>query len=411
MMDYRPRQIATRLTELARHFKVVLLTGARQVGKSTLLSRTFPELKMLTFDPLQDLFGARRDPDLFLDNFPPPLILDEIQFAPELLPAIKRRVDRSDAPGQYFLSGSQQLAVLKGVSESMAGRVGILHLSPMTLHEAAGRGSEQPWLERYLAGEVDPAALTSGLLPVEGGPARQLWRGMLPATLDLPDSILPDYFGSYVETYIQRDIRQQAEIRDVMAFARFVSLAGALTAQEINASQLGRELGIVPTTARHWLDMLAACFQWRELPAYSGNAVKRVASKRKGLIADSGLACWLQRISSPDALAASPMLGAMFETFALDMLLAQGEAMPIPPRAWHWRLTSGAEVDLVLERDGRLFPIEVKCKTQLEPRDWRGIKRFREAHGERVATGIIVYAGGEARRLSKDAIAMPWNAQ
>ena len=224
-MQYRTRQIEKRLAALARHFKVVLITGARQVGKSTLLAHAFPGVKMITFDPIQDVYGARLDPDLFLDNFPPPLILDEIQFAPELLPAIKRRVDRADAPGQYFLSGSQQLALLRGITESMAGRVGMLHLAPMTPLEAAGLGGEQPWLERYLAGTQDPGALVRGHLPTPEGLARELWRGLLPGTLDLPNDVLPDYFHSYVETYIQRDIRLQGEIRDVMAFARFISLA------------------------------------------------------------------------------------------------------------------------------------------------------------------------------------------
>lgn len=409
-MHYRERQVEERLRKLAAHFKVVLVTGARQVGKSTLLSHVFPGVESIVFNPLRDHLGARTDPDLFLDNFPAPLILDEIQFAPELLPAIKLRVDRSDTPGQYLLSGSQQMGVLRDVSESMAGRAALLRLDPMTPLEAGGFGGKQPWLERYLNGEQNPSSLAGEQLPVRDSLVRQIWHGLLPGTLDLPDDMLPDYFQSYHETYIQRDVRRQADIRDVAMFSRFTSLAAALTTQEINAAQLGRELGVVPSTARHWLDMLSACYQWRELPGYSGNAVKRVSSKRKGLLADSGLACWMQRISSPSALAASPMLGALFETYVLNGLLAQAAALSSAPLAWHWRTAGGAEVDLVLERDGKLHPIEVKCKTQLSARDTRGLRAFRDTYGEQSAPAIIVYAGERAYRISEWAIAVPWDA-
>ena len=409
-MNYRPRQIETKLRNFAEHFKAILVAGARQVGKSTLLAHVFPGVRAITFDPLQDVFGARRDPDLFLDNFPPPLILDEIQFAPEILPALKRRVDRHEGPGQYFLSGSQQLALLRDVTESMAGRAGVLHLGPMTSLESAGLGAERPWLEHYLE---TPGELTGAIkrtIPSAGGLFPHLWRGLLPGTLDLPNEIIPDYFRSYVETYIERDVRRQGEIRNVTEFARFIGLAGALTAQEINTAHLGREIGVTPSTARHWLDMLSACYQWREIPAYSGNAVKRVSGKRKGLVGDSGLACWLGRISSPDALASSPSLGALFETFVLNGLLAQADVMPMPPQAWHWRTVGGAEVDLVLERDGKLYPIEIRCKTQLTRHDTRGIRAFRETYGGKVQPGVIVYAGKETYRLSDCAVAVPWNA-
>ena len=407
--DYRTRQIETRVRAFADHFKAVLVVGARQVGKSTLLAHVFPDVKSVTFDPIQDIYGARDDPDLFLDNFPPPMIFDEIQYAPEILPALKRRMDRSPESGQYFLSGSQQLALLRDVSESMAGRVGILHLGPMTPLELFGRGGEQPWLERYLENPDDAANMAKGYLPCEGGLARFLWRGALPGVLDMPDDLAPDYYRSYVETYVERDIRRQGEIRDLKEFGRFLGIAGALSSQEINASHIGREIGVSPKTARHWLDMLAACYQWRELPAYSGNAVKRVSGKRKGHLLDSGLICWLQRISSPEALAASTLFGAIFETFAVCFLLNQAAMMPMPPQAWHWRAAGGAEVDLIFERDGKLYPIEVKCKHALSGHDARGLHSFRATYPEISMPGIILYAGTEVYRISAHATAVPWN--
>ena len=177
-MSYHQRHAEQRLRLLAEHFKVVLVTGARQVGKSTLLQHVFPQRKAITFDPVQDLLGARRDPDLFLDNFPAPLILDEIQFAPELLPAIKRRVDLVDAKGQYILTGSQNLAVLKSVAESMAGRVGILELDGMTWEEMQQLGDAPVWLESFLRA---PESLLSGFQPC---PAPATARGREPRMMN-----------------------------------------------------------------------------------------------------------------------------------------------------------------------------------------------------------------------------------
>lgn len=260
---------------------------------------------------------------------------------------------------------------------------------------------ENPGDPEYFVQEVGPA----------GELTRFLWRGLLPGTLELPDPLISDYFNSYVATYIERDVRLQGEIRDVMEFTRFISLAGALTGQEINASQLGRAIGVTPKTARHWLDMLSACYQWREVPAYSGSAVKRVSSKRKGYVDDCGLACWLQRISSADALAASPLLGAVFETILVNTLLNLAGVLTMPPLAWHWRTAAGAEVDLVFDRDGRLYPIEIKCKSNLTGNDARGIRAFSETYGDRVQPGLILYAGQEVYRVSECATAVPWRVR
>jgi uncharacterized protein len=409
-MNYRNRHGEKRLLHLKNHFKVVLVTGARQVGKSTLLAHLFPEVKMVVFDPIQDIYGARQDPDLFLDNFPPPLILDEVQFVPELLPALKRRVDRVDSPGQYCLTGSQNLAMLRSVAESMAGRVGILPLEGLTVYEAAGWGNREGWLSTYLSSPDALVNRVKGTITEWGSLTRFLWRGTLPGLLDAPDEIVPDYFRSYVQTYVERDVRLMEDIRELAGFGRFLGLTGALTAQEVNASQLGRDVGVSPATARKWLDLLVNTYQWLELFPYQGNTIKRLSGKRKGLLRDTGMACTLQRISSPEALAVSPMLGAMFETLVVNEVLRQGNTLAMPPEAYHWRTGGGAEVDLVLDRDGKLYPIEVKCKSHLTKHDTRGLRAFRETYGgDRIMAGLIVYAGSECYRVDDQTIALPWN--
>ncbi|MBW2257908.1 MAG: ATP-binding protein [Deltaproteobacteria bacterium] len=411
MARYRVRHAERKLRALAGFFKVVLVTGARQVGKSTLLAHVFPEHRTFVFDPIQDLYGARSDPDLFLDNFPPPLILDEIQYAPELLPALKRRVDRLDAPGQYFLSGSQNLAALRSVAESLAGRVGVMPLDGLTAAEMRDRGGEPGWLPDYLR---DPSTLPAVVqTSPQGSPSTVfLWRGTLPGLLDAPDPIVADYFRSYVQTYVDRDIRMMEDIRELAGFGRFLGVQAALTAQEINASQLGRDVGVAPSTARRWLDLLANTYQWLEIPPYHGNAVKRLSGKRKGYLRDTGLACYLQRISSPRALAASPLLGPLFETWAVNDVLRQCINLDVPPQAYHWRTAGGAEVDLVLERDGCLYPIEVKYKSNLTGHDTRGLRAFRETYaGGQVMQGLIIHAGTECYRLDAHTLAIPWSAE
>lgn len=406
-MIYRKRGIEERLLSFARHFKVILLTGARQVGKSTLLAHLFPEARRFVFDPLQDLYGARRDPDLFLDQFPPPLILDEIQYAPELLPAIKRRVDESEKPGDYLLSGSQQLSMLQNVSESLAGRVGILTLGPMTWSELCGRARQKPWIADYLE---SPDDIAGGAVSENGGLYRAVWRGTMPGILEMPDEFVTDYHRAYVETYIERDVRRQGDIRDSADFMRFAGVLNSLSGQEINVAKIARDSGIVPLTARKWAALMGACYQWYEIMPWSGNSVKRLTSRNKGFSRDSGLSCWFQRISSPEALASYPGLGALFETFIVGDVANQLSLLSAPPQLWHWRTSGGAEVDLVLERDGFLFPIEIKCKSRLGGHDLSGIAAFMKTYPDRAKAGVVIYAGRESYKVAEKISAVPWGS-
>ncbi|MFA6291302.1 MAG: ATP-binding protein [Victivallales bacterium] len=410
-MIYRKRHIEGKLREYSKYFKVVLVTGARQVGKSTLLKHVFPELKTIVFDPLQDIYGARKDPDLFLDNFPAPVILDEIQYAPELLPAIKRRVDLSERKGLYFLTGSQNLSMLKSVSESLAGRVGILGLEGMTLQEMTGNAAKPTWLKQYLE---SPSSLPESIKTLKDSlpPLKDfLWRGSFPGLLEMPDNMIHSFYESYLMTYVERDVRLLENIRDMNEFARFFRLCSALSSQELNMSQLGREIGISPLTAAKWASLLENSYQYMLLPAYHGNIVKRLSQKRKGCLKDTGFICYLQGLSSPDMLAASPLLGAVFETWAVNSVFRQAATLDFSPMLYHWRTNGGAEVDLVIEANGKLYPVEMKCKTNLKAHDGSGIRAFFESYGKtNVETGLIIYAGDTCYRFEENVIAIPWNA-
>jgi len=408
---YLERAITSRLLKLASTFPAVVLSGARQVGKSTLLRHVFgSKADIVVLDPVTDVENARRDPDLFLDNRRPPLVLDEIQYAPELVAAIKRRIDRDRSPGQYILTGSQQWGVLKSMSESLAGRAVFLDLEGFSLAELTGKAAPKTWLEAWVS---DPAGFLSrppGRLPPGRTLYEQIWRGFMPEAQFLDAEVLPDFHTAYQRTYVERDVRLLADISDFQLFGRFLRLATALTAQEINYSQLGRELGLTPQTAHRWLDILRSTFQWFELPAYSGNAVKRLSARPKGYASDTGLACALQAISSPHTLAGHPMLGALFETAVVAEIRKQASLLSPRPSLYHWRSHGGAEVDILIERDGVFFPIEVKARSHPDSRDTRGLSAFRKTYPRlRIAKGLIVAPTERLYPVSETDTAVPWD--
>lgn len=389
-MKYLPRHIESKIRDFLEVFKVVLITGARQVGKSSTLKNIFPERRYVVFDGVQDIYGARKDSDLFLDNFPTPLILDEIQYVPELLGAIKRRVDILDAKGQYIMTGSQNLAMMKNVSESLAGRVGIIQMYPMTSMELLGKGKHKyNWLDEYLK---CPESFGESLknLSLNSSLPNLIWRGTMPGLIEMEDAYVHEYFKSYVQTYVDRDIRLLENIKDLTDFGIFIRLSANLTAQEINSSQLGREIGVNPKTARNWLDLLTHTFQWFELPPYHGNTLKRLSRKRKGYFSDTGLASYLMGISSPENLAGSPSFGRLFESYAVSSAMKHAARLNSGVNFYHWRSASGAEVDLLIEWNGQFYPVEIKLKSSVDSFDARGIRAFKETYPKlKVMPGLI----------------------
>ena len=411
-MDYKSRIVTTKLRQMVERFSVVILSGARQVGKSTLLAHAFEGWEAVVFDPVSDVGNARRDPDLFLDNHPAPLILDEIQYAPELVAAIKRRVDRTDRAGQYVLTGSQQWSVLKTASESLAGRAVFLDIEGFCLSEIAEATTLEHWLERYLD---DPDAFVAD--PPERLPSgrtvyEQLWRGFMPEADSLELDWLGDFHRAYLRTYIERDVRLISDVSDFQQFGRFVQLVAALTGQEINYSQLGRELGVTAQTVQRWLPMLTATFQWFEASPYHGNTIKRISNRPKGYIADTGLACSLQMISRPQTLAGHPLTGALFETAVVSEIRKLAGSLSTQPSLHHWRSHSGAEVDLLLERDGVFHPIEIKLGSRPSRGDLRGIKAFRRMYPKlKIAPGLVICPTESFMQLSDNEYALPWDSR
>jgi predicted AAA+ superfamily ATPase len=418
-MSYQSRLLREKLRHMVRQFAVVVISGGRQVGKSTLLRHELPDWEQVVLDPALDVGNARQDPDLFLDNHPAPLVLDGIQYAPELVPAIKRRIDRTAAtggsvartPGQYVVTGSQQWSVLRSASESLAGRAVFLDLEGFALAELAGAAEGDHWLRRYLDAPDDFVQSSPGRLTLSRTVLEQVWRGFIPETERLEDEWIPEFHRAFLRTYLERDVRLLGDVSDWQSFGRFVQLAAALTAQEVNFTQLGREIGVTSPTAQRWLAMLRASFQWFEVPPYHGNPLKRLSSRPKGYFADTGLACSLQVISNPRSLAGHPLVGRLFESAVAAEIRKLSATLATPPTVYHWRTHGGAEVDLLLERDGLLHPIEIKLASRASRADLRGIQALRETYPRaRFAPALLICPAERFEPLAEDVYVLPWDA-
>ena len=289
----------------------------------------------------------------------------------------------------------------------MAGRVAVLDLLPMCVSELEERDPEAGVLARLVRDR--------DWVPEDHvcGPPRplweRLWRGGMPGLLDMPDRLAATYFDSYQRTYVERDVRTASEVGSLQLFGRFLGLLAALTGQELNHSQLGRELGVDRKTALSWTDIATATFQWHQVPPYSTNAVKRIAGKPKGFFADTGFVCALHRITSPEVLGRHPLTGALFETHVFLEIVKLTAAWPVRPAISHYRAYSGGEVDLVLELDGVLHPVEAKMTTQPSRRDCAGVDSFRRTFPRaEVGTALVVCAVDRPRWVRDDVVAVPW---
>jgi len=405
---YLRRHIEGSLQEAVRQFPVVALSGSRQTGKSTLLKHLFSgKFDYVTLDDMALRNQAQRDPQTFLRNYPDPLIVDEVQYAPELFSEIKRRVDLSGAPGQFILSGSQQFHLIRNLQESLAGRVLLMNLLPMTPQERAGAGLAEHGLVRLLRtgrlergdfSEVPDGAIT---------PEQLIRRGGLPGLLDKTEPFFGAYFDSYLRTYVERDISLMIQLENSARMVEFLQLLAPLSMREMNKSQLGRDIGMTSPTANRWLQVLEATGVWHNIPAFHGNLIKRIAKTPKGVLFDTGLICHLLQINSREALLTHPLLGFLFEAAFVHEIKAVLAASLLNARLYHWR-ASQREVDLVIEYGGKLFAFECKWNATLRGDEHKDLLRFREEYGSRVAFSAVVTSTGTFRELEDGIFQWPW---
>lgn len=353
---YLTRTMEAKLNYLAEHFPVVIVCGARQVGKTTLLKQIQEkkgELQYVTLDYPRIRSLAKEDPELFLQQYQPPIIIDEIQYAPELLPYIKMRVDKSGLHGQYYLTGSQMFHMMKNVSESLAGRVGILSMYSLSRAEIDGRVS-MPFLpDKIEAVESDDTI--SDIF-------EKIYRGGMPRMVTDKELLPEDYFGAYMQTYLERDIRDLIAVKDENKFLKFLSCVAARTSQELNLADIAKDVEIDRKTADGWLSILVSSGLVYLLNPYAGNTIKRIVKRPKLYFMDTGLACYLSLWNNPKALELSAMAGAMFETYVVSEIIKSyaNHGIDVRSRLCYYRDNNGGEIDLLILENGRLYPIEIK---------------------------------------------------
>jgi len=386
-MTYSRRTLEERLTEASSQFPVLLLTGPRQVGKTTLLTHLAEaNRRIVTLDDpiLRGL--ANDDPALFLQRFTPPLLIDEVQYAPGLLSHIKMAVDQSKQPGAFWLTGSQQFHLMQGVSETLAGRVAIINLLGFSRREAEGQGIDRP---PFLPGrDAPPESTSAGIQEV----FERIWLGSFPALVTGQVSDRDLFYSSYVQTYLQRDVRDLAQVGNQQAFVRFLRACAARTGQLLNLSNLARDVDVSVPTARNWLSILEASFQVFLLRPYYNNVTKRLVKTPKLYFLDTGLCAYLTEWSSPETLAAGAMSGAIFETHVVVEILKSWWHQMRSPRLYFYRDRDGREVDLLFAQDGTLFPIEIKLGASPKSswvRAFRAIDRFPEKRGEGAVVSLV----------------------
>lgn len=355
---YYIRHADEAIRKLSTMFGAVLVTGARQVGKTTLLQEVAGHAGYVTLDDKIQLVSAIEQSGTFFKDNPPPVFVDEVQHAPNLFPQIKIILDKEKKKGQFFLSGSQQFRMMKNVSESLAGRLGILNLPGVSLREMYGVSFNEPFLP------TDDYFESRGKDKVDIVYA-DVWniihRGSFPELCANPDFDWRMFFAAYVTAYIERDVRDLAQVGDEVKFTQFMTVAASCTGQLLNLASLARDVGISQPTAERWLSILVASNLVILLRPYYNNITKRTVKTPKLYFLDTGLAAYLTRWNTPEVLKNGAMAGAFFETFVIGEIIksyANKGILDLP--IYFYRDRDGNEIDLLIEDGGTLYPIEIK---------------------------------------------------
>ncbi len=391
--------------QVSSEFPALLLTGPRQSGKTTMLRHLCgSERRYVTLDDLGRRDLARSDPGLFLQQYPPPVLIDEIQYAPDLLPYIKMSIDEERRPGAFWMTGSQQFHLMQGIGETLAGRVALLRMLGLSRREArSGDLDLPPFLptpERLRA--VDLRAPAPGLAEIY----RWIWLGSLPELATRRVSDREIFYSSYLQTYVQRDVRDLARVGDLLLFTRFVRACAARTGQMLNLSDLARDTDVSVPTAKAWLSILEAGFLVFLLRPWASNVTRRLIKAPKLYFLDTGLCAWLTEWSTPETLAAGAMAGAILETHAVAEILKSWWHRGREPSLYYYRDRDGREVDLVFASDGRLHPVEIK-RAATPRRKWgatfRALDRLEHPRGH----GAVLCLAPEVTSLEELATAAP----
>jgi predicted AAA+ superfamily ATPase len=370
------------LKKLAKGYPVITITGPRQSGKTTLARWVFKHKPYVSLEEPDQMEYASEDPRGFLAAYPGGAILDEVQRCPALFSYIQTIVDQAKRPGHFILSGSQQFGLVSRITQSLAGRVGLLHLLPFSLGELK-------------TGGITPGSLDDLLI-----------KGCYPPVYDR-DLTPSSWYANYVFTYLERDVRQMLNVRDLSVFQRFLRMCAARTGQIINLSGLANDCGITHNTAKAWVSVLEASYIVFLLQPHHRNFGKRLVKSPKLYFFDTGLAAWLLGINDPKQMSIHAMRGPLFESLAISELLKGRFNRGLASNLYFWRDNTGNEVDVIAEQADRLIPIEIKSGQTVTQDYFAGIRKWLSLAGASDGSAVVIYGGEEGQKRSGMEV-LPW---
>lgn len=405
-MEYISRHMEDRVFALSKSYAAILLTGPRQAGKTTMLQKLAEKENIgreyVTLDDLTVRDMAKNDPALFLQLHQPPVLIDEVQYAPELFTYIKIYIDKHHNPGDFWMTGSQIFRLMRGVQESLAGRVALLHMSPMSQREIFGAPCIpfKTDLEQLVAQKGQMKPVTTPEL------FERIWKGSMPGLASGQYSDRNVYYSSYLSTYVERDVRDISGSVDALKFHRFITAVAARASQLLNYKALADDADIDMPTAKNWVNILETLGIIFLLHPYSNNVLKRTIKTPKVYFYDTGLVCYLTRWSSPDVAESGAMSGALLENYAVSEIMKSYQNAGEEPYLYFYRDRDAKEIDVIMEGDGKLCPLEIK-KTAAPDKRLTRIFSVIDKSPLRLGTGAILCMADQIGAFDSDNLIVP----
>lgn len=405
-MEYISRHMEERILKLSKSYSAILVTGPRQAGKTTML-RSLAEKENIgreyvTLDDLTARDMAKNDPALFLQLHKPPVLIDEVQYAPKLFTYIKIHIDEHHNPGDFWMTGSQIFRLMRGVQESLAGRVALLHMSPMSQREIIGA----PCVP--FTTDFDQLLTESkNIAPVEM-PAlfERIWKGCMPGLVSGQYTDRNIYYSSYLSTYVERDVRELSGNIDALKFNRFVTAVAARTSQLLNYKAIADDADIDMLTAKAWVNILETLGIIFLLHPYSNNVLKRTIKTPKVYFYDTGLVCYLTKWSSPEVAESGAMSGALLENFTVSEIMKSYQNAGLEPYLYFYRDRDAKEIDVIMEGDGKLCPLEIK-KTATPDKRLTRVFGVIDKSPLKLGTGAVLCMAEQFSAFDRDNLIVP----
>ena len=404
---YIQRHMERIVTELTQQYPAIMIVGPRQVGKTTMLEHLIAEegrgRKKVTLDDLAERELAKTDPKMFFQLHKPPLLIDEVQYAPELFPYIKMMVDERKQPGDFWLTGSQLFKMMEGVQESLAGRVALLHLSPLSQSEILGSSENTPFqidLDVLARRQEQTAPCDTPTM------FHRIYRGGMPALVTGKYESANIFYSSYIDTYMERDVRRLSSGIDSLKFLRFLRASAARTGQQVNYKGIADDAEIDQATAKSWLHILETLGIVFLLQPYSNNVLKRTVSTPKLYFYDTGLVCYLTRWTSAETAMEGAMNGALLENYTVAEVVKSYQNSGLEPFLYYYRDADAKEIDLLMERDGKLFPVEIK-KMATPPKKLTKVFDLIDKSPLQRGTGAVLCMADKLGAFDRDNLIVP----